>query len=428
MNSLLGPIINSFKTPEIRRKIYFTAFIFLVFRVFAHIPIPAVDLVRLKSLFAGNQFLSLLDVFSGGTLVNFSVMALGLNPYINSSIIFQLLSIVFPKLEEMQKEGEAGRERLNQYTRLLTVPLAALQSFGMYALLRNQGIISSLSVLSLLSLVVTMTAGTMLLIWFGDLITEKGVGNGISLLIFGGIVGRLPISALQARSTITAEMFTNFAIFLIMGVLVVAAIVVVNEAARNVQVAYAKRIRGKALYGGTSTHIPLRLNQAGVIPIIFAVSLVLLPSLLSTFLGQVPNHAVAGFFQRLSAIFSPKGVVYNSVYFLLVVGFTYFYTAITFNPQKIATEIQKQGGFIPGIRPGKSTADFLNYILTRITFAGAIFLGIIAILPAAVQAITSISTFLIGGTGVLIVVSVVLETVKALEAQLVMRNYEGFLK
>jgi preprotein translocase subunit SecY len=428
MNTLLSPLVNSWKTPELRRKILFTAFIFLVLRLFAHIPIPGVDRARLASLFAGNQFLGLLDIFSGGTLVNFSIMALGLNPYINASIILQLLTIVFPKLEELQKEGEYGREKINQYTRFLTVPLSAVQSIGMFALLRNQGIITVTDPLTLVSMVVTMTGGTILIMWLGELITEYGVGNGISLLIFAGIVGRMPVVFSQTATTVTAETVTNLAMLVLLGIAVITATVYVNEAVRRITVHYARRIRGNKVYGGATSYLPLRVNQAGVIPIIFAVSLVLLPSLLGGFFQQVKNPMLAGLGRFLTGAFNPSGISYNVIYFFLVIGFTYFYTAITFNPTKISGEIQKYGGFIPGIRPGTPTANYLNYILTRITLAGALFLGIIAIMPSFARGLTGVTTLLVGGTGILIVVSVVLETVKALEAQLVMRSYEGFLK
>lgn len=428
MNKILTPIINAFKTRELRRKILLTAFIFLVFRIFAHIPIPGVNLIKLRSLFSQNEFLGLLDIFSGGTLANFSVMAVGLNPYINASIILQLLTMVFPRLEELSKEGEWGREKINQYTRLLTVPLSAIQSLGMYALLKSQGIIDVLSPITLLSMIITMTAGTIILMWLGELISEYGVGNGISLLIFAGIVGRLPVVAGQAISVVNQELFVNTIVFLILGFLVVAGIVFINEAVRQVPVHYAKRIRGNKMYGGTTTYLPLRLNQAGVIPIIFAVSIVLLPQLFGRFVELIPNHFIANFARMIVTAFNTGGIVYNLVYFLLVIGFTYFYTAVTFNPQKISGEIQKYGGFIPGIRPGSPTAAYLNYILTRITLAGAIFLGLVAILPAIMKQATGISSLTIGGTGILIVVSVVLETVKAIEAQLLMRNYDGFLK
>lgn len=428
MDNLLSPLVNAWKTPQLRRKILLTAGIFVAFRLFAHIPIPAVDTAKLASLFSQNQFLGLLDIFSGGTLVNFSVMALGLNPYINASIILQLLTIVFPKLEELQKEGEYGREKINQYTRLITVPLATVQSVGMIALLRNQNIITTINPLAILTMVVTMTAGTVLAMWFGEMITEYGIGNGISLLIFAGIVGRLPVALGQAATTITAEGVTNMIIFAVLAIVVIGATVFVNEAVRRITVHYARRIRGNKVYGGNTSYLPLRVNQAGVIPIIFAVSLVLLPSLVGGFLQQTKNPGFANIGHFLSGVFNPNAASYNVIYFFLVIGFTYFYTAITFNPKKIAEEIQKYGGFIPGIRPGLATAAYLNYILTRITLAGALFLGLIAIMPSIARQVTGLTTLLIGGTGVLIVVSVVLETVKALEAQLVMRNYEGFLK
>jgi len=428
MDKFLSPIITAFKTRELRKKILFTAFIFLIFRIFAHVPIPGVNVVKLKALFSQNEFLGLLDIFSGGTLVNFSVMAIGLNPYINASIILQLLTMVFPKLEELSKEGEFGREKINQYTRILTVHLSVVQSVGMYALLKSQGIIGAVPPLTLVSMMVTMTCGTILLMWFGELISEYGVGNGISLLIFAGIVGRLPVVLGQTVVVVQEELMVNLLIFVVLGFLVIAGIVFINEAVRQIPVSYAKRIRGNKMYGGSSSFLPLRLNQAGVIPIIFAVSIVLLPQLVGRFVELIPNPILAGIAKGIIAIFDTKSIVYNIVYFLLVIGFTYFYTAVTFNPQKIASEIQKYGGFIPGIRPGSPTASYLNYILTRITLVGAIFLGTIAILPNLVQSITGITFLTIGGTGILIVVSVVLETVKTIEAQLLMRSYEGFLK
>lgn len=401
---------------------------FAIFRLFAHIPVPAVDFQRLKQLFSQNELLSLLDIFSGGTLANFSVMALGLNPYINASIIFQLLTMVFPKLEELSKEGEAGRERINQYTRMLTVPLSLLQAFGMYMLLRNQQIIESLGPLPLISLTITMATGTILLMWFGELTSEYGIGNGISMIIFAGIVGRLPVALAQTAAISQNTNLFNLATFTIIAIIVIAGIVFINEAIRKVTVQYAKRIQGSRMYGGQTTHLPLRVNQAGVIPIIFAVSLVLLPSLIGRYLEALPNPTVSAIASLISRTFIPGSVVYDLVYFFLVIGFTYFYTAVIFNPIKIADEIKKYGGFVPGIRPGKPTADYLNYILTRITTAGALFLGLIAILPSIVQKMTNVMTLTLGGTGILIVVSVVLETTKQLEAMLVMRSYEGFLE
>ena len=427
MDHLLSIVKSSIKTEEVRKKLLFTALLFLVFRIFAHIPVAGVNLASLKNLFAQNQLLGLLDIFSGGTLANFSIMALGLNPYINASIILQLLTLVFKKLEELSKEGEQGRQKINQYTRILTVPLAILQAFGMYALLRSQGVIGNLSPIELASFVATMTAGTMLLVWLGELITEKGIGNGISLLIFGGIVGRIPVTLGQTLSTTTGENVMNIVIFVILGLLVIAAIVLINEATRKVTIYYAKRARANRVYGGQSTHLPLRLNQAGVIPIIFAVSLVLLPSIIGNYLGASKNPGLSHLAQNLSSWFDPNRPAYNIVYFLLVVAFTFFYTAVVFNPKKIADEIQKYGGFIPGIRPGAPTAAYLNYILTRTTLAGGVFLGIVAVLPNIVRSFTGIQTLLLGGTGILIVVSVVLETVKNIEANIVTRNYEGFL-
>ena len=428
MKNIFSIFRNSLKTPEVRNKILFTAGIFIVFRIFAHIPVPGVDVAQLKALFASNQFLGLLDIFSGGTLANFSVMALGLNPYINSSIIFQLLTIVFPKLEALSKEGEEGRQKINQYTRYLTVPLAVVQAIGMYALLKSQGIIMTLDPLRLVIFILTMVAGTILLMWLGELITEKGVGNGISLLIFAGIVGRLPTVFGQTISTFNAQNLTNILTFAVMGIAVIASIVLINEATRQITVYYAKRVRGNKIYGGQSTHLPLRLNQAGVIPIIFAVSLILMPSLIANFLTASPNVILRNISFSVAAFFNPDGFFYNFSYFFLVVGFTYFYTAVVFNPKKIAEEIQKYGGFIPGIRPGTPTAGYLNYILTRITLAGAIFLGLIAILPTLAKFATNVQNLALGGTGILIVVSVILETIKAIEAQIVMKNYESFSK
>ena len=428
MSRIFKVLSNAWRIPELKRKILFTALIFGLFRLAAHIPVPGVDSLRLKQMFAQNQFLGLLDIFSGGTLANFSIMALGLNPYINASIIFQLLTMVFPKLEEMSKEGEAGREQINQYTRLLTVPLSVLQGLGMYALLRSQQVIGQLPVLPLVAMVITVTAGTLLLMWLGELLSEYGIGNGISMLIFAGIVGRLPITLFQTTAISATLNLTNLVVFGGLALLVIAGVVIVNEATRQIPVQYARRVQGKKLYGGQTTYLPLRVNQAGVIPIIFAVSLVLLPSLAARFLESVPNAVVARMASDMARMMNPGGWAYNITYFLLVIGFTYFYTAVVFNPEKIADEVKKYGGFIPGIRPGKPTAEYLNLILTRITLAGALFLGVIAILPSIAQGLTGLSTLTIGGTGILIVVSVILETSKKVESLLVMHNYEGFLK
>jgi preprotein translocase subunit SecY len=339
----------------------------------------------------------------------------------------QLLGMVIPKIEELNKEGESGRAIVNQYTRMITIPLALVQSLGMFALLRSQSLVVTQDFASIVTMLVTMLSGTMLAMWLGELITQYGIGNGISMLIFVGIVGRLPISLFQTASATQSEQFTNLIIFGALSLGVIAGIVVVSQAVRKVPINYAKRIRGSRLYGGQSTHLPLRINQAGVIPIIFAVSLVLLPSFLGGFLGRSSQPVLASLGSFLAVNFQPQGFLYNATYFLLVLGFTYFYTAVVFDPEKISDEIKKNGGFIPGIRPGKPTAEYLNYILNRITLAGALFLGLIAILPSIVQGITDVTTLALGGTGILIVVSVILETSKQLESLLVMRNYEGFL-
>jgi len=414
--------------PELKNKILFTGAMLIIYRLLAHVPVAGVDRVALKNLFSGNQLLGLLDIFSGGTLANFSLVALGLGPYINASIIIQLLTVIYPKLEELQKEGEYGREIINQYTKLITFPIAILQGWGMYFLLKGQGVIQNLSPLSLLALIATMLAGTMITIWLGDLISEYGVGNGTSLLIFAGIVGRLPVVVGQTLATVETLDIFNLLIFGGASLLLVAGVVFMNEASRNITVQYAKRVKAGREYGGQSTHLPLRVNQAGVIPIIFAVSLVLMPSMIGQFLQNAPNQAIAQTAAKVAAFMNPNGTAYSVIYFLLVVGFTYFYTAVVFNPEKIADDLKKYGGFVPGIRPGVSTATYLNNVLTRITLAGALFLGIIAIIPNIMQHTFNIPSLSIGGTGLLIVVSVVLETTKSIQSQMLARSYEGFLK
>lgn len=417
-----------FKDPVIKRKIFFTLMIFLFFRFFAFLPVPAIDILKLKALFAQNQFLSLLDIFSGGTLINFSVMALGLNPYINASIVIQLLTAMFPTLENLQKEGEYGRAKINQYTRFLTVPLTIVQAIGIFILLKNQGIIGTLSPLEFFSFILTMVAGTFILIWFGELISEFGLGNGISLIILAGIVGRLPVVLSQTATVATPETVFSIIVFVVLSITVIASIVFINEAVRKIPVYYAKRIKGNRLYSGATNFLPLKLNQAGVIPIIFAVSFVLMPQLIGNYITYSKNPAFASVGRFLTTFFSPEGFFYNFFYFILVVGFTYFYTVVVFNPQKISEEIQKHGGFIPGIRPGLATKQYLEKIVYRITTVGAIFLGLIAVMPVLVSKATGLTNLVIGGTGILIVVSVILETFKMIEAQLVMKSYDKFTR
>lgn len=414
------------RTPSVRKKLIITAVILIVFRLAAHIPAAGIDRNTLTALFAGSPLLSLLDVFSGGTLANFSIMALGLNPYINASIIFQLLGYVVPSIEELQKEGEYGQEKINQYTRLLSVPLAALQAFGMYSLLKSQNVIGALSPVGLLSLVITMTAGTVLAVWLGELITEYGFKNGVSILIFAGIVARLPVTFGQSASVIGSQDLLKVIIFLIIAVVVIGLIIFVSEAARQIPIHYAKRRFATGL--AESSYLPLRLNQAGVIPIIFAVSLVLLPSLLGQFLGSVPNQALATFARDLVSFFNPQSITYNLAYFLLVFGFTYFYTGVVFNPEKISEDLQKGGGFIPGIRPGAETVKYLSFVLSRITLVGGVFLGLVAVLPSFFTNFVGVQNLAIGGTGVLIVVSVALDIIREMEGELVMSRYEGLIK
>jgi preprotein translocase subunit SecY len=427
MKKIIQKLTSTLRDPQLKRKVLFTLFLFFIFRLFAFLPVPAINLQKLKILFSQSQFLSLLDIFSGGTLINFSVMALGLNPYINASIVIQLLTAIFPQLEQLSKEGEYGRYKINQYTRFLTVPLTIVQTIGIFVLLKNQKIITNLTPIEFFSFVITMVAGTFILVWFGELISEFGLGNGISLLIFAGIVGRLPVLFGRTITTFTSELLMNMIIFIVLAVVVIAAIVFVNEAVRKIPVYYAKRIRGNRVYQGATNFLPLKLNQAGVIPIIFAVSFVLFPQLLGNFFQYVKNPAIANTAKFMLKLFSPSGFFYNFFYFVLVIGFTYFYTIVVFNPQKISEEIQKHGGFIPGIRPGIATKQFLEKILYRITSVGAVFLGLVAILPAIVSTITGINNLIIGGTGILIVVSVILETFKVIEAQLVMKNYDKFV-
>ncbi len=426
-SSLTSFFTRAVNSPNIRKKLIVTALILVVFRLVAHIPVSGIDRNALKSLFSGNALLSLLDVFSGGTLANFSIMALGLNPYINSSIVLQLMTYVVPSLEALSKEGEYGREKINQYTRLLTIPLACLQAFGVYLLLQKRGVLPILSPLALITLISTMVAGTVFAVWLGELVTEYGITNGVSFLIFAGIVAQLPVSFGRSASTIQSGDIFRVGIFLVLTVVLVSLIVFISEAVRQIPVSYARR-GGKTSPVGAATFIPLRLTQAGVIPIIFAVSLLLVPSFAAQFLSTGGSTEVRLIATKIADFFNPQGFFYNLSYFLLVVGFTYFYTAVVFNPEKLAENLQKNGGFIPGIRPGRETSKHLSFILSRVTLIGAVFLGFIAVLPSIVENVINVPNLVIGGTGILIVVSVVLELTREIEAQIVTRRYDGFLK
>lgn len=427
MPEFLSPIFKAFRIKELRRKIIITAIILVVYRIAAHIPVGGVDLAALQALFQGNQLLGMLDIFSGGTLFNFSIISLGLNPYINASIIIQLLTMVFPALEALSKEGEQGRQQINQYTRYLTVPLGILQAIGMFTLLKNQGIILEITPISILTIIFTMTAGTIFAMWLGELITEHGIGNGISLLIFAGIVARAPVVLIQTATISDAQQILHILLFGVLGLVVVAGIVFINEGRRQIIIQYARRFVGGREVSRSSNYLPLRINQAGVIPIIFAVSLVLVPSFGGQYLASASQPTLYAVGRWLVANFQASSLLYNLVYFFLIIGFTYFYTAVIFNPVKISDELKKSGAFIPGIRPGTATSGYLSFILNRITLAGAVFLGIVAILPSIASQLTGISTLVIGGTGLLIVVSVVLDTAKQFESKLVESNYERFL-
>ncbi len=412
---------------ELRKKILFVLAMLVIFRIAAHIPIPGVNVENLKDLFQSNQLLGLLNLFSGGGMENFSVVMLGVAPYITSSIIFQLLQMVIPKLEEMQKEGESGRAKINQYTRIATVPLAILSGYGMITFLRQsgQGIVDEMSLFQLITTILTITAGTIFLMWLGELITEKKIGNGISFLIFAGIIASVPTQIQQTIATFDATKLGGLIAFAIIGVMTVAGIVIITEGKRNIPVSYAKRIRGMRMYGGVDTHLPLKVNQAGVIPIIFAISIVLFPPMIAQFFVGSQVGWLATGAAWVVTIFQNQ-FFYAVLYFTFVVAFTYFYTAVIFHPTQISENLQKQGGFVPGIRPGRPTSDFLSYVSNRIILGGALFLGVIAILPNIIQASTNITTLVIGGTSLLIIVSVVIDVVKQVESQLVMRNYEGF--
>lgn len=428
MNNPITKLTLALRDQELRKKILFTFFIITVFRIFAFIPVPVVDRTALQTLFGSSAFFSLLDIFSGGTLINFSVMALGLGPYINASIILQLFTMIIPKLEELSKEGEYGRAKINQYTRFLTLPITLIQSIALYSLLSSQKVIPTLNFLEFLAFVSTITAGSFILMWLGEMITEYGLGNGISMLIFVGIVSRVPVKASQAFTTASQDTIMPLLFVILCMVAVIYAVVIINQAVRKVPVYYAKRIKGNRVFQGGSNYLPLRLNQAGVIPIIFAISFVLFPQLIGNFLVTLKNPAVQSFAQVLIKTFDPKGLFYNGMYFVLVIAFTFFYTIVVFNPEKISEEIQKHGGFIPGIRPGRSTKEYLQRIVYRITTVGALFLGLIAIMPAVLSALTGTQSIIIGGTGVLIVVSVVLETFKTIETQIAMKSYDKFAR
>jgi preprotein translocase subunit SecY len=421
-------LLSAWRAPDLRRRLLFVLGILIVFRLLAHIPVPGVNKTQLAIFFENNQIFGLVDLFSGGGLSNLSVVGLGVNPYINASIIMQLMQGVIPSLQALSREGEYGRTKLNQYTRYLSVPMAMLQAYGFLALLNAQNVLTTpfdLGHLETITQIVTLAAGSVLLMWLGELITEKGIGNGVSLIIFAGIVGRAP----QAIGTFLGNPDLAVATaFLVIAVAVVAVIVFVQEGQRRIPIQYASRVRGRRIYQGGQTYLPLRVNMAGVIPIIFAVSILLFPSQIASYFTSSKVSIVADISRGIVSFFS-NDVIYAALYFLLTVAFTYFYTAFVFKPDETASQLQKNGGFIPGIRPGRPTQEYLSKVAYRITLAGAFFLGAIAVLPFVVGPSLGLGrTISLGGTGLLIVVSVVVETMKQLEAQLLMRHYEGFIR
>lgn len=423
----MDKLVQIFKIPELRKKILTVLSLLVLFRVLAAIPIPGVDPAKLQEFFASNQIFGFLNLFSGGGLSNLSVVMLGVGPYITAVIIMQLLTIVFPKLKEYYYgEGPEGRSKFNRYSRYLTVPLAAVQSYGFLNLLISQQVVDPLGFSQLITNVVVITAGSILLMWIGELISEHNIGNGISIIIFAGIIAGFPQMVSSSIASYTPEMLPTYISFIVLAVVVTAGIVFVNEGERKIPVSYAKQVRGNKMYGGVSTYLPIKVNQAGVIPIIFAISVLLFPqfvaqisSVISSDLSVRLNELVMGFFN--------DALLYGLLYFVLVVVFTYFYTAVTFDPEEISKNLQRRGGFIPGIRPGQETTKVIKKIVNRVTFTGAIFLGLVAVLPNITQVISGVQSFAIGGAALLIIVAVALEIMKKIESQLTMREYEGIM-
>jgi len=422
---MLNKVIQIFKIKELRNKIFFILALLVVFRLAANIPIPGVDQERLRDFFQNNEFFGLLNLFSGSGLSSISIVMLGVGPYITASIIMQLMTMALPSMEALQKEGEYGRRKINQYTRYLTVPLALLQAWGMVALLQRSdvSILGSISPLRMVAILLVITGGTMLLMWIGELITEMGIGNGVSLIIFMGILAALPTSLSSTLALFDLGKMMNLIIFVILAIVTIYFVVYISEGQRNIPIAYAGRGGGNRLFSGQTNHLPLRVNQAGVIPIIFALSLLMFPGLIASFFAAARTPWIASAANAVQKLFQDQ-LFYGILYFVLVVGFTYFYTWVIFKPENVAENIQRSGGFIPGIRPGKQTIDFLSFVSNRITLAGAIFLGLIAVLPLLAQSMTGVTTLTLGGTGLLIVVSVALETMRQVRAQLIMKQYD----
>ncbi len=412
-----------FQDRILRKRIFFTLFALAIFRVLASIPVPGVDHGRLAQFFSSNEFLGLLNIFSGGGLSQLSIVMLGVGPFITGSIIMQLLTIMSPRLKQMyQEEGEAGRRKFAQYSRMITVPLGLLQSFSFIKLLESQGILAHLSPVQLTTDLLIITAGSVLLMWIGELITEYGIGNGMSLIIFSGIVAALPTAIYQLRVSFDVSQIPIYLAFGVIAALVIIGVVIITEAERPIPIVQAKQVRGNRVYGGGSSYLPLRINQAGVIPIIFALSILLFPQMILRFL-QNSSHALIQTISTKTLAILANSWFYGIAYFFLVFIFTYFYTAVTFDPDQISTNLQKNGSFIPGVRPGKHTSDHISKILTRLTLVGALFLGLIAVLPLIMRGLTGITAVSVGGTALLIVVSVVIDLIKKIDAQVSIREY-----
>lgn len=421
----MGKLLQIFKIPDLRKKIFFVLLGLVAFRALGAIPIPGIDAARLNEFLNSNQIFGFFNLFSGGGLSNLSIVMLGVGPYITATIIMQLLTMIFPVLKQMYyEEGAAGRAKFNRYSRYLTVPLAGLQAYGFLNLLMSQQVLGPLSTVSMLQNVLVVSAGSLLLTWIGELIGEQKIGNGISLIIFAGIVQSIPALIRNVAFNFNPADLPTYIAFIVLSVIIIAGVVYVNQGERKVPVSYSRRIRGNKVYGGVASYLPLKINQAGVIPIIFAISIMLFPQFFSQIIAII-SPEVSVKMQNIVNQFLNNQIAYSAIYFALVVAFTYFYTAVTFDPKEIAKNLQQSGGFVPGIRPGEPTGQFLSGLTKRLTLFGALFLGIIAVLPNLTQIITGIQTLTIGGTALLIVVSVVLETIKQLDSELTMRQYEG---
>jgi len=421
---LLDTLRNLFKIPDLRKRLLFTLGMLVVVRLGSHLPLPGIDKEAMANLFAQGGILGFFDLFAGGALSRFSVFALGIMPYINASIIMNLLTAVIPTLEQWAKEGEEGRAKITKITRYATVFLAIIQAFGISVWLQNMGVLMISGFGFRFLLLITLTAGTCFLMWLGEQITDFGIGNGISIIIFGGIIARIPSQIVQTFKLLQVGEIRILPLIslLLISVVVIGGVIAIQKGQRRIPVQYAKRVIGRRMYGGQGTHIPLRVNQAGVIPIIFASAILLFPATIAQFFQNL------AFMKSMSEALSPGQPLYLILYAVLIVVFTYFYTAITFNPANMADNMKKYGGFIPGIRPGKNTTVYIDHIMTRITLSGALFLAVIAILPNILIKITGITTFYFGGTSLLIMVGVALETVQQIESHMLMRHYEGFIK